>query len=331
MAGAGVCWASYVQCALEGGRGRGWASPRVRSRAGPASRGLRPGPRSSHAGGARSLCLGSGRLHPSERLVDPGGDTPGRHAPQGLGDDVAAHLAAAQFAFDEGDGHLDDAVAGADGAAGQVDLEAVALRLDVREAEAAQGRGAEGAETAGDVAQRDIEQEAGVRGAAAREEFAGLGPVDDATARDPAGAEDEVGVAQGGQEPGKLLGLVRAVRVHLDEDVEAVVEAPGETGEVGGAEPFLALAVQHLDVVVLGGESVGERARAVRAVVVRDEDVRRGHRLARPADDRPDVLRLVVRRDDHQCLAQWRALSVPAARQTLACVHCCPLRADPCE
>ncbi len=83
----------------------------------------------------------------------------------------------------------------------------------------------------------------------------------------------------------QFLGLVRAVRVHLHEDAVAVLQAPGEAREIRRAQAFLALAVQHLDMVVLGGQLVGELARAVRAVVVRHENVCIGHRGSYPADD----------------------------------------------
>lgn len=49
-----------------------------------------------------------------------------------------------------------------------------------------------------------------------------------------------------------------------------------------------------------GGQLVRPGAGAVGGVVVRDEDVGLGHRLAQPRRDRADVLQLVVGRDDHQ-------------------------------
>ncbi len=91
-----------------------------------------------------------------------------------------------------------------------------------------------------------------------------------------------------------------AVGVHLDDHPVAGLQGPDEARQVGGAEPLLALAVQDVHVVVAGREFVGELAGAVGAVVVRDQDVGLGHRRADPADDQPDVLRLVVGRNDHQ-------------------------------
>src|SRR6478736_892839 len=92
---------------------------------------------------------GRGGRGGSDRLAaqDPvrtGGDAPGGDPPERLDQDVAAHLRVADLPVDEGDRDLDDVVAGLDGAAGQIDLEAVALRGDPVEADAFQGLGAEG-------------------------------------------------------------------------------------------------------------------------------------------------------------------------------------------
>ena len=86
------------------------------------------------------------------------------------------------------------------------------------------------------------EQQPGVDAAAAGEELAGLGPVHHPAAGDPAGAEHQVGALERVEQPGQLLGLVGAVGVHLDQDVVAVVDAPAEAGQVGGAEALLARA-----------------------------------------------------------------------------------------
>src|SRR3954447_20157191 len=67
-------------------------------------------------------------------LLQAAAHAPLGDAPQRLAHDGAAHLGLADGALGEGDGHLDDLEAGLDGAPGEVDLEAVALRghrLDV--------------------------------------------------------------------------------------------------------------------------------------------------------------------------------------------------------
>src|SRR4029077_6574168 len=62
--------------------------------------------------------------------VDAPADTPLRDLQQGFADVGAAHLGLAVLAFGEGDGHLDDDEPVVDRAPRQVDLEAVALRID---------------------------------------------------------------------------------------------------------------------------------------------------------------------------------------------------------
>jgi len=78
-----------------------------------------------------------------------------------------------------------------------------------------------------------------------------------------AGALDRVRRLQAGEHLRQVFGLVGAVRVVFDEDVVAGGQSPAEAGDVGGSEPFLAGAVQHMDVAVGGGEIVGEPAGAV--------------------------------------------------------------------
>ena len=75
---------------------------------------------------------------------------------------------------------------------------------------------------------------------------------------------------------------MRAVGVHLDEQLVARAEPPGEPREVGRPEPVLLRAVQDVDVLVGGRTAIGEIARAVRGVVVDDEDVGGRGVLAHP-------------------------------------------------
>ena len=53
------------------------------------------------------------------------------------------------------------------------------------------------------------------------------------------------------QQAREFLGAMRAIRIHLDEDVVAALQAPCEACEVGLAESLLAGAMQHVDVVIL--------------------------------------------------------------------------------
>src|SRR5487761_1394564 len=80
-----------------------------------------------------------------------------RHAPlsdppERLQDDAVAHLAGAVLAFHERNRHLDDLQPGLRHPHGEVDLEAVPGRLDLVQADRAQGRGPVGPEPRGRVA-----------------------------------------------------------------------------------------------------------------------------------------------------------------------------------
>ncbi|KQR43791.1 hypothetical protein ASF82_09210 [Frigoribacterium sp. Leaf164] len=205
-------------------------------------------------------------------------------------------------ALGEGDRHLDDAEAGLQRPPEQVDLEAVAARLDLVEVDAPEGLGPEGPEAAGGVGDRDAEGAAGVPAAAAAEQPAAQRPVLDAAAGHPARAEHEVVVGEQGDQGGKVLRVVGAVGVHLDEGRVAALEPPGEAGQVRGAEAGLAGAVQHVHPGVAGGPRVGEVAGAVGRAVVDDENVDGGPAVEGAADDPVEVLSFVVGRDDDECV-----------------------------
>jgi hypothetical protein len=72
-----------------------------------------------------------------------------------------------------------------------------------------------------------------------------------------------------------------------------------EAGDVRARQAALAGSVQDADVPMAGGEVVGDRAGAVRGVVVDDEDRRLDRRgLPDGGDQRRQVLGLLVGRDD---------------------------------
>ena len=251
-------------------------------------------------------------------------DAPLRDVGQGLPDDVLAHLGHPDLALDEGDRHLDHAQPGPHGSQGQVDLEAVALRLDAGQPHRAQRTRAVGAVAGGRVVDVHAEHDLGVDVGADREDLAAHRPVAHLAALDPAGSDGEVGVGEGGEDGGQLLGLVRAVGVHLDRGVVALVEGDRETGEVGLAEALLARAVHDPHLRVARGQAVGEVARAVGRVVVEDDDVGRGDAGTHARHDPGQVLPLVVGRDEHGHLGHRLTLRHGHALPChLCCRHCC--------
>ena len=102
---------------------------------------------------------------------------------------------------------------------------------------------------------------------------------------------------------------MREVGVHLHHQLGAAGERAAKARDVGGTQPLLALAVEDLDVVVLGGETVGDAAGAVGRVVVHDQDPAIGGQPLTDSDHQPlEVVGLVVGRQDHPDAASGRAV-----------------------
>src|SRR4051812_1458830 len=227
-----------------------------------------------------------------------------RHEPHRLERDPRRHLRPAVEPVAEADGDLTDAEAPAHGAVGQLDLERVAARADRRQVDLLQDLAPEALEAPGEVAHPEPQDAPRVPGAAAADDAPHEPPVLDAAAIDVPGAQRDVGVAAHAlQQPGEVRRVVREVRVHLEHVAGAALERAREAREVRRAEPLAQPAVEDLDLLVLGRQAVGDAARAVRRVVVDDEDpVPLGRRVAehgeRRGDDRLDVLGLVVRGQD---------------------------------
>ena len=66
---------------------------------------------------------------------------------------------------------------------------------------------------------------------------------------------------------------MREIGVHLADDSEVALEAPGEAGAIGVAESVLAGAVQDVQPGPRGGHAIGQRSCAVRRGVVDDEQL----------------------------------------------------------
>ena len=80
-----------------------------------------------------------------------------------------------------------------------------------------------------------------------------------------------------------------------------MVERVAEAGEIRRADPVLLGAVQHLDLLALGGQTIRYLAGAIGRAVVDDEDlvgavIRAREHRARGSRDRLNVLGLVVGR-----------------------------------
>ena len=254
---------------------------------------------------------------PASRPVAHG---PGRDPPQRLADDGAAHLRLAVGALDERDRDLAHPHPRPLHAERDVDLEAVALRGDRRHAHLGQRAAPEAAVAAGDVVQREPQRPARVDVARAGEQAPVPRPALGPAAGHVAGTEDDVGVPGRRQQAGQLLRGVRAVGVHLHDPPDAVGEAVApavqhraERVHIGRAETGPRRVVVHPDAGVGRGDRLGERAGAVGAAVVDDEDPQPGQGVQQPRDEAGEALALVVRGDGDQHVGPVRTRSRHAA------------------
>ena len=226
---------------------------------------------------------------------------PPRHQAERLDHDERRHLRLAGLAVDEADRHLGDGGAVLARPVRHLDLEAVALGPDAVEVEPAQDLGRVGPVPRRRVGHAEAEHRRRVAVAAAREEVAVPGPVRDGAALDVARADRHVeALVERRHQRGQRGGVVREVGVDLDAGVVAALEAPGEAGAVGAAEPGLGGARQQVHVGQLGGDALHDVGRAVGTAVVDHQHAGTGQALVDPVQHPLDVLRLVVGRDDDQ-------------------------------
>src|ERR1700679_3082546 len=191
-------------------------------------------------------------------LCGPPAEAQLRHSPDRLGDDRAVHLRGAGPAVAEDDRHLDDPEAALDRPVGHLDLEGVAAGADRAQVDRLENLAAEALEAAGQVLHVEAEDDARVGAAAAADRPPQRAPVTNAAAGHVARAEHQVGPLRRLQQPRQVGGVVREVRVHLEHQAGTAREGVAEAGDVGGAEAFLAVAMQDADVLVLPGQAIGD-------------------------------------------------------------------------
>ena len=167
-------------------------------------------------------------------------------------------------------------------------------------------------EAGGRVLDLHPEHHADILGGIVGHDDAAQGPVHDADAVAVAGADGEVGafLRTRGMEPQQVVGVVGKVRVHLEDVVVAPVQGPFEPRQVGRAEAELAAPFQQMEPF---GEfplqPLHDGGGAVRRAVVDDEDVKTTGKGEHLADDRFDVLLLVVGRYDDDFAVHYFLLS----------------------
>jgi hypothetical protein len=74
----------------------------------------------------------------------------------------------------------------------------------------------------------------------------------------------------------QLLGLVRPVGIHFDENLEFALESPGEPGDVRRSETSFGRSVHDVNVIIRGRQRVSDRSRPVGRTIVSDQDVCEG-------------------------------------------------------
>ena len=187
-----------------------------------------------------------------------------------------------------------------DGAVGRLDLERVAVRGDRVEVDRLEHLAAEDLEAAGQVADADAEHGPRVGAAAAADQRAAAGPSRSRRRRrrSASRAPDRRRSAAAAAAAGRR-GRGRSRRPSA-RSARRRRRAPGESPRHRpGPRPSLRGPVQDLDVVVRRRQPVGDLAGAVGRRVVDDEDAPRSRQvLAHRADDRLQVVGLVVGRQD---------------------------------
>ena len=91
---------------------------------------------------------------------------------------------------------------------------------------------------------------------------------------------------------------MRAVSVHLNQNVVACLKAPIEASEVRATQAVLNGAVQNVNLGILSRQLISNLAGAVGAVIIHHENIHLGSRLAKTLHHDGQVLLLVIRRDD---------------------------------
>jgi len=135
---------------------------------------------------------------------------------------------------------------------------------------------AEGPVTARRIVQRNAQHDSGVGVAALRQNLSALRPILCSTTGYPPRAQHEVGVHQRVQETVQLLGLVRAVGIHFDENIEVAFESPGEPGDVRRSETSFGRSMHDVNVIIRGRQRVSDHSRPVGRIIVGDQDVCEG-------------------------------------------------------
>jgi hypothetical protein len=113
-------------------------------------------------------------------------------------------------------------------------------------------------------------------------------------------ADDQIRVRDPGQKEGEVARMVREITVHLEDVRIVALQGPPESQNVGCAQPQLARAVQYKDPFPLDGQLIGDLARAIRRIVVHDEQIETALLRLDAIDQGDEIVALVVGRYHNQ-------------------------------
>src|SRR3954470_12363191 len=150
------------------------------------------------------------------------------------------------FALTEDDWDLLNRKARSVRAIAELDLESVAVRVRVSVVDALERAALEALEAARQIADGDAQDQSRVEAAAAAEGAPVERPVLDAAAVDVSRADHEVGVVSRADEARKVGGIVREVRVHLEQQLGPAGEGALEARQVRPTQALLRRPVHHL-------------------------------------------------------------------------------------
>ena len=214
---------------------------------------------------------------------------------QGLPHDRGRHLRLPETTVAERDRDLGDDQPRPGRAPRVLDLEAVAVRDRVQDADARQCVAAEGLVTGRHVVHGEPEDQPDVDIPSPGDEPARQRPVAQRSAGDVARPDRDICRLERLEQGRESLRRVRQVGVHLDDGVVPGVERPREAGPVRRTEALLPRAAQQVHAVPVHRVGPHQIGGAVGAVVVDDQDVAVA-RCEHSVEQGPDVACFAVGR-----------------------------------
>lgn len=229
---------------------------------------------------------------------------------EGLTEDAGIHFRRAEHAVGEHYRHLTDAEAELMGSEFHLNLEGIAFEADVVEVNGPEHICFIADKTRRRVADRQSRDEAHIFRGEVAHQHSPHRPVNNVDSAFIAGAYGHVGTVFLNlfEQTDGVLRVMAEIAVHFEDMVVAPVEGPLESGNIGRTETELAGAVNHMD--ALRKERPArphDIGRAVRRIVIDDEQVGSERERHHGVNHRRDVLLFVISRNDYEVFAHFEA------------------------